>query len=569
MKDVCHIIYCLMSLFLMAAISVANVPNQISYQGRLTDDTGQPVPDGDYNITFQITEHSPMPMGESPLWSSGTQSVSVTDGLFVYYLGSNVPLPTSIFEDDGLESHYLRLAIEGSPVYSAGIRVTSVPFAIHAASSDTAAYAHSGPGSGATGWVDDGSVVRLESFGDWVGIGTNSPHAPLVVGKDLGSNMGHFVVSGSYFLDDVCGFKMGYDTDNHTTLEWNGDGASFALHTKHLGTGYNNSLVVNDGKVGINNSYPSEPLSIGPDLGAYYGDFVQMGRLGSGRYSGFMCGEDENNRGHMLWSNDANEFRLGGKYDGVDYGATMTLKEGKVGIGTTDPAGLLHVVGPALDASVQLPEGSISNVEIANEAGFTGSYEKDYSVPLPETAPYIAVIDSCTIDAPATGYVIVMASTYIYFNTSVNETFAINIGVSKNHSIDRKLVLWDRTGSSGHEGFQPVTVLDYFVVSAGSTTFYLLAERLLTGTTVPTAHDPVMTVIFVPTSYSAGKSSPMDIVSSSADHDISNDIRTITGDGSTSQQPEAVDALRAEFDSKLKAMEEEFQRKLEELQNDN
>ncbi|MFH1688065.1 MAG: hypothetical protein ABIE70_11180 [bacterium] len=102
----------------LAMSALGEVPNQISYQGRLTDDTGQPVADGDYNITFQITEHSPMPMGETPLWSSGLQPVTVTDGLFVYYQGSNVPLPASIFTDDGLESHYLRFALAGSPLYS-------------------------------------------------------------------------------------------------------------------------------------------------------------------------------------------------------------------------------------------------------------------------------------------------------------------------------------------------------------------------------------------------------------------------------------------------------------------
>jgi hypothetical protein len=87
-------------LVLLMALTVgAEVPPQISYQGRLVDDTGAPVPDGDYNFTFQLHEHDPVVMGEPLLWSSGMVPVSVTDGLFVYYLGSNVPLPASIFAD--------------------------------------------------------------------------------------------------------------------------------------------------------------------------------------------------------------------------------------------------------------------------------------------------------------------------------------------------------------------------------------------------------------------------------------------------------------------------------------
>ena len=84
---------CVLFMTVFVGIATADVPNQISYQGRLTESDGTPVPDGDYNIAFQIVEHSPMPMGESPLWSSGLQTVTVTDGLFVYYLGSNVPIP--------------------------------------------------------------------------------------------------------------------------------------------------------------------------------------------------------------------------------------------------------------------------------------------------------------------------------------------------------------------------------------------------------------------------------------------------------------------------------------------
>lgn len=182
-----QIVLVITALSVLAISAHAEVPKQISYQGRLTDDTGAPVPDGDYNLTFQIVEHDPLPMGESPLWSSGMQTVTTTDGLFVYYLGSNVPLPTSVFTDDGLESHYLRFALEGAPLFSTGIRLATVPFAFKAGLADTAAYAHSGPTGGASGWVDDGSVVRLSHSTDYVGIGTDSPNYRLDVRGTIGN----------------------------------------------------------------------------------------------------------------------------------------------------------------------------------------------------------------------------------------------------------------------------------------------------------------------------------------------------------------------------------------------
>ncbi len=330
---------------LLAAGVAADVPQQISYQGRLTNSDGSPVFDGTYNLTFQIVEHDPPAMGETPLWSSGVQPVTVTNGLFEYYLGSNVPLPLSVFTDDTLDGYYIRVLDEGSLVASQGIELTAVPFAYRAITADTAAYALAGPGGGgANGWVDDGAVVRLQNSVDRVGIGTASPGENLVVGGDLGSfPEANYVVSGNPDFEGFSGYKLGFNASNHATLNWYGDADRLAFSVRSGGTDYNNNLVLRAGNVGIGVDYPQEPLVVGTNLGTYYGDFVQIGRLGSGSYSGFMCGEDANNRGTVLWYNDSNELRLGGKYYGADHGATMVLKEGNVGIGNTSPSEPLSV----------------------------------------------------------------------------------------------------------------------------------------------------------------------------------------------------------------------------------
>jgi hypothetical protein len=130
-------------------------------------------------------------------------------------------------------------------------------------------------------------------------------------------------------------------------------------------------------RLGLGTSILNEPISIGSDLGAYYGEFVQIGNNDGGRYSGFMCGEDLNNRGTIMWINSSNTLRLGGKYDGVDYGATLVIHEDQVAINTITPgtqelyvAGDIYATGEILAFSdgdaktnVETIDGALDIVE--------------------------------------------------------------------------------------------------------------------------------------------------------------------------------------------------------------
>ena len=51
-----NVILCAILIMLLAAVAVQamNVPYAINYQGRLTDDSGNTVPDGTYDITLGI-----------------------------------------------------------------------------------------------------------------------------------------------------------------------------------------------------------------------------------------------------------------------------------------------------------------------------------------------------------------------------------------------------------------------------------------------------------------------------------------------------------------------------------
>ena len=86
-------------ILVFSGISVyAEVPRIINYQGRLTDTAGEPLPDTTIDITFSIYRVTGVQE-----WTSGPQPVSVSNGVFTYALGSNVPLT-----DDIISSSYSR-----------------------------------------------------------------------------------------------------------------------------------------------------------------------------------------------------------------------------------------------------------------------------------------------------------------------------------------------------------------------------------------------------------------------------------------------------------------------------
>jgi len=86
----------LVALLLLAATVSASVPRMISYQGKATDASGNPVPDGDYQVRFYIYDH---PTAGNAIWMEAFFTVHTTGGLFTHLLGSRSPIPDSVFAD--------------------------------------------------------------------------------------------------------------------------------------------------------------------------------------------------------------------------------------------------------------------------------------------------------------------------------------------------------------------------------------------------------------------------------------------------------------------------------------
>jgi len=64
------------------------IPRMLSYQGKLTDTFGIPVPDTTYQVTFRLYTG---PSGGTPFWTE-TQTVKAVGGLFSVLLGSVTPV---------------------------------------------------------------------------------------------------------------------------------------------------------------------------------------------------------------------------------------------------------------------------------------------------------------------------------------------------------------------------------------------------------------------------------------------------------------------------------------------
>jgi hypothetical protein len=120
-----------MLLLALATSLNAQMPQVISYQGRLTDDAGQPIT-GAKLIKFKIYGSE---SGSDSLWSSGYQVVQIENGLFKYELGSNVPLPPDLFGTD--DPRYLGVTVDTDAELAPRTQFISVPYALHAQSADS------------------------------------------------------------------------------------------------------------------------------------------------------------------------------------------------------------------------------------------------------------------------------------------------------------------------------------------------------------------------------------------------------------------------------------------------
>lgn len=108
--------------FVMSACTP--VEPEMSYQGQLTDNGGNPVPDGSYEMTFRLYDASDAEVVDA-LWEE-TRSVDVADGLFNVILGQVTDADAGIFA----QKLWLGVEVESDGEMTPRQQLTGAPYAM-------------------------------------------------------------------------------------------------------------------------------------------------------------------------------------------------------------------------------------------------------------------------------------------------------------------------------------------------------------------------------------------------------------------------------------------------------
>ena len=122
----------LLFLILLQMAVFSQVPQSITYQGYLTDDTGEPVPDGIYSISAKIYD---VETGGSPIWQPPPltlTTVTVKNGVFSLVMGS---------ESDPLDlpfdkQYWIGIKVGGDPELSPRLRLTTSAYSFNSLNSE-------------------------------------------------------------------------------------------------------------------------------------------------------------------------------------------------------------------------------------------------------------------------------------------------------------------------------------------------------------------------------------------------------------------------------------------------
>ncbi|UCE18045.1 MAG: hypothetical protein JSV84_14450 [Gemmatimonadota bacterium] len=167
-------------MILIAHAETSEIPQLISFQGKLFDTSGSPLT-GDHEITFRIYNAAE---GGTALWSE-TSTVSCTNGLYNVILGLTTPITLDF---DG--NYWIGVQVAGAGELYPRYRIVSVPVAFRAAVADSATRSGYLDGKGSGDFADtshthDGADITSGTIGtDRLHMGPGSGlNADLVDGK--------------------------------------------------------------------------------------------------------------------------------------------------------------------------------------------------------------------------------------------------------------------------------------------------------------------------------------------------------------------------------------------------
>jgi hypothetical protein len=119
------------AILALAMVSQATVPQQINYQGLLTNTSGSPL-DTTVSMTFILYTDS---TAGTLLWTETRPSVTIAEGLFEVRLGQLTALNDNVLNNAQL---WLGIAVGGDPEMTPRSRIVSVGYAYRVGTVDGA-----------------------------------------------------------------------------------------------------------------------------------------------------------------------------------------------------------------------------------------------------------------------------------------------------------------------------------------------------------------------------------------------------------------------------------------------
>jgi hypothetical protein len=201
------VIISLILVLVVFGLAGAEVPQMINYQGRLTDDAGDPV-DTVVDMMFSICSDS---LGTTCDWTELQEDVKVIDGLFNVKLGSNTPIADDVFSGAVC---WLGVNVGGEPLpYT---QLITMPYAYRVSTIDGAS---GGDVSGrinktrfSAGAVSDGGSAVVADL-----TGINMEHGQIHFGNTINNQWVDmwFIWSNNYLMGNYVKFDGSTTTFGH------------------------------------------------------------------------------------------------------------------------------------------------------------------------------------------------------------------------------------------------------------------------------------------------------------------------------------------------------------------